>query len=674
MNFSKRIRRIPYLMEVNTRIKHLRSEINRYNHQYYVLNCSPISDAEYDALYRELVELEKKHPNLIDPHSPTQRVGAISEGFNKVKHSDRRMLSLDNMKSAEDVIHCLGTEEVVLEPKIDGASLKLFYKAGKLVQALTRGNGLEGDDVTPNARAIINVPMVLEEKVDINVVGEVYMTFTSFNKLNANLEAKGEELMANPRNAAAGAIKLLDPQQVRVRDLRFVAYGSTTEFPHIKTQIQLVDYLEILGFQSAFMLPVTQSCQSVADCFQIEDEESLALRIEQADLSRRMLDLPTDGLVFKINDLAKQRELGEGNKYPNYACAYKFAPERKPTKLLSVTLQVGRTGKITPVAELEPLLLSGTTVRRASLCNQDEIERLNVDEGDVVLVEKSAEIIPKVVGVDKKAGTSVYKLPDKCPCCGTKLEKPEGLVDTFCPNFNCKDQVLGRILHGCGKAALDIDGCGETLVEALVTNGVTKLSDVFTVNPSFLRVAARKRFEAGRAAAAKQPLWRKLHALGIDGFGQTLCQEVASRWNSLAHAFEYDEVLKLKKLLGEVVYGNVKAFCRDHADEIGELDNLIGMSSSEKASGPLKGVAFCITGDLMSGSRNDVSRRIENAGGVVKSSVTRHVNYLIQGTETGRVKKEKAEKLGVPVITEYQLYEMMGQEMPAPKNVEEKEY
>lgn len=669
-------------MEVNTRIKFLRDEIIRYNHQYYVLNCSPISDADYDALYDELVQLERKYPQLVDPHSPTQRVGAKSSatGFKKVKHADKKMLSLDNMKSAKDVIDYLGMEEVMMEPKIDGASLKLIYRAGKLAQAITRGNGMEGDDVTANARTIVNIPLVLESNVNITVVGEVYMSYSVFNELNKKLEFDGHEPLANPRNAAAGAIKLLDPKEVAARNLRFVAYGSTTEFSHINTQSQLTDYLEILGFQSVYMLPTTGSTQSVADSFLIESEQALARRVAEADLHRKMLDLPTDGLVFKINDLAKQRELGEGTKYPKYACAYKFPPERRETRLLSVTVQVGRTGKVTPVAELEAVLLSGTTVRRASLCNQDEITRLNVDVGDTVLVEKSAEIIPKVVGVAKKAAASVYKLPAACPCCGTKLQRPKGMVDWFCPNEECNDQVLGRLVHACGKSALDIDGCGEMLITELIRNGVRKLSDVFKVNPSFLKPAARKRFEAGRAAAAIQPLWRKLHALGIDGFGQTLCQEVAALWPSLSDAFyvnedeNIDNAAKFKSLVGEVVFNNIVEYCTKHADEIDALDSLIGMSSAEQSSGPLKGKAFCITGDLMSGSRNEVSRRIEDAGGVVKSSVTRHVDFLIQGTETGRVKREKAEKLGIPVITEQRLYEMMGQEMPAPKDAEEREY
>ena len=400
----------------------------------------------------------------------------------------------------------------------------------------------------------------------------------------------------------------------------------------------------------------------------------LAQRIVEADVNRKALDLPTDGLVFKLNNLAKQRELGEGTKYPNYACAFKYPPERKETKLLGVTVQVGRTGKITPVAELEPVLLGGTTVRRASLCNQDEINRLNVDVGDTVLVEKSAEIVPKLAQVVKKGGDGAYQLPDKCPCCDYKLVKPGGYVDSFCPNKDCEDRVFERLKHGCGKGALDLDGCGEMLVRELMKHGVRKLSDVFKVNPNFLKPAARKRFEEGRAACAAQPLWRKLHALGIDGFGTMLCQEVASRWTSLNDAFK--ELEALKTLVGPVVYQNIYDFCLSDVDEIDALDALIGMVAIQESDKPkpLKGKAFCITGDLMSGSRNEVSRRIEDAGGIVKSSVTRKVNFLIQGTETGRVKREAAEKLGVPVISEFQLFEMLGQTMPVPKETEEREY
>ena len=400
MNATEHFRLIPILMEANTRIKYLRAEINRYNTQYYVLDASPISDADYDKLYFELVELERKYPQLIDPNSPTQRIGAESTGFKKAKHA-KKMLSLDNMKTAADVINYLGTEEVVLEPKIDGASLKLIYRNGKLEQAITRGNGMEGDDVTANARAIMSIPLVLDKPIDIKVVGEVYMTYTVFNGLNKRLAAQDEEVMANPRNAAAGSLKLKDPKEVAARNLCFVAYDSTDDFSKF-TQFQLTEHLAILGFEVVYMLPVTQSCQTLHDCFLIENEAQLQRRIEEADIVRKMLDLPTDGLVFKLNDRQKQRELGEGNKYPKWGCAYKFPPERKETVLMGVTIQVGRTGKVTPVAELQPVSLSGTTVRRASLCNQVQINKLGIAPGCTVLVEKAAEIIPVVVKVHER--------------------------------------------------------------------------------------------------------------------------------------------------------------------------------------------------------------------------------------------------------------------------------
>lgn len=667
-------------MDAKNRISFLRTEINRLDHEYYVLSCSSVTDADYDALYRELVELERKHPSLADTHSPTQRIGGISKtGFKKVEHTDGRMLSLDNMRTAADVINYLGTEDVVMEPKVDGASVKLIYVKGRLHQALTRGIGTEGDDITANARAIANVPLVLSKPVNINVVGEVYMTYTVFNELNVQLEKAGEEPAATPRNAAAGAIKLKDPKEVAARHLRYVAYGTTTKINGIQFHSQLTDYLETLGFQSVYMLPVTASCSTVADQFKIEGEAQLARRIKEADVCRGFLDMPTDGLVFKINDLALQRELGDGTKYPNYACAFKFPAERKATILLSVDVQVGRTGRVTPVANLQPVLLGGTVVRRASLCNQAEVDRLNIDIGDSVLVEKSAEIIPKVVGVAEKNAKTTYHLPKKCPCCGTVLVQPAGFVDTYCPNKeHCADQIFERLRYSTGKLALDIDGCGDVLVGELIKHGAKKLSDVFTIDPSFLKPAARKRFIEGRAACAAKPLWRKLCALGIEGLGQTMCKEIAVTWDSLSAAFaSLDEMKKLRSLLGEVVLNSVVEYCTSSSEELDALDAQIGLTAGAadaKITGPLSGKSFCITGDLTSGSREVVARRIENAGGTFKSAMSSRVSYLVQGTETGRVKRDKAIKLGVPVISEAELYALMGQPVPAPKNTDDREY
>ena len=397
-------------MEANTRIVELREKINELNHRYYALGTkpeeqSPVSDAEYDRLYAELVALEKRHPELIDPTSPTQRVGIpVKGGLATVKHASR-MLSLKNTYAAQEVLAFVGKGVLLAqEPKIDGVSLKVIYKHGKFQQAVTRGDGVQGEDATASAKTILSLPMVLADKKTITVVGEVYMTYTVFNGLNDRLETAGEDLFANPRNAAAGSLKLKDPAEVASRHLSFVAYGCHGDLDGLVSQLAVTRRLEELGFQSVYMLPIIGfRSQTVADSFTLDSVSDLTQRIAHADELRKLLDLPTDGLVFKIDDLRVQRELGDGTKYPNHSCAFKYPPERKTTELLDITLQVGRTGKITPVAELAPVPLSGSIVRRASLMNADEIQRIGgLVIGDMVLVEKSAEIIPRVVKVHEK--------------------------------------------------------------------------------------------------------------------------------------------------------------------------------------------------------------------------------------------------------------------------------
>jgi DNA ligase (NAD+) len=641
--------------------------IRGHDHAYHVLNAPSITDAEYDKLYRELVTLEGKHPELLDPNSPTQRIGGHGfSAFAKVKHQ-RKMLSLDNAFTAAEVLKFFGQgEEVWAEPKIDGLSLKVVYKAGQLVQAITRGNGEQGDDVTDNARTIKSLPLILADPVDCEVLGEVYMSYTVFNRLNAQLEAEGGDLFANARNAAAGTLKLKNPSEVAERHLSFAAHGCNTSFQGIDTHYDLIGVLEGLGFQSTLMLPVLTSTLAVADLITLDSEQMLTGFIAKADELRKNLDLPTDGLVFKLNVLAKQQELGEGAKSPNWAVAFKYPPERKTTILKAITLQVGKTGQITPVAELEPVQLSGTVVRRASLCNQDEIARLRVNVGDEVYVEKSAEIIPKVVGVRSDASEKpYYKMPDTCPCCGSKLVREEGKVDVYCKNRDCEEQVFNRIKHATGKACLDIDGCGEVMVRELMKAGVRKLSDVFALQDlSFIKPAASKRFAEGREKAKKQSLWRKLHALGIEGMGKETCQNIAARWDSLLSAI--DELGALEKVINNApCYQAFLHFFDHESDEINRLDGLgFRLIEENQNTGKLKGKIFAITGSLMSGSRDAVIRRVEAAGGTVKANVSKLCHYLVMGADAGRNKSEKAEKYGVPVITEQQLYELMGEPMP----------
>ncbi len=652
------------MLKHNQKLKALRAKVREADYLYYVKDAAVLTDAEYDVLYQELVALEAKYPECADPNSPINRIGGLGSGFVKTKH-ERRMLSLQNTHSAQEVFDYFGAgEEIVVEPKVDGLSLKLIYVDGNLTKAVTRGNGEYGDDVTANARTIRTIPLVLPFPISIEVTGEVYMTYTTFNELNDQLEADGCEPFANVRNAASGTLKSKNPADVAARKLSFAVHGCLTEFEDTPTYYEVIEVLEGLEFRTMFTLPVLQSCPAIAGCFKLTTVADVAEIIKQADTNRKFLNLATDGLVFKINDLNKQIELGEGTKSPNWAAAFKFPPERKSTTLLGVTLQIGKTGRVTPVAELKPLLLGGTLVRRASLCNQDEINRLGVNIGDEVYVEKSAEIIPKIMGVAEKITDGAYVTPANCPCCRTVLTKQEGRVDLFCPNRDCGDQVYGRLRYATGKSALDIDGCGEMMIRELMTHGVRRLSDLFTIKDvNFLKPAAKKSLLEGREAAKKQPLWRQLNALGIDGIGQTICQDIAQRWTSLFSIF--DELDKFKDMFGEVAYSSFIDHMQRESTELNALEAAGLTFESEQAKiGKLTGKTFAITGALMSGSRDEIIRRIESHGGMVKANVSTKCQYLVVGTDGGRVKAEKSAKKNVPCITEKELYDMMGEVMP----------
>jgi DNA ligase (NAD+) len=652
---------------VKRRIIQLRRELNEHSYSYHVLNAPTVTDAEYDKLFMELVDLENHNPELRDVNSPTARVGFPSpSSFQKVKHRSK-MLSLDNAFSAADVLKFFEKGEIVaVEPKIDGFSLELTYEKGALVQAATRGDGMTGDDVTANVRTIKTVPLTLAEPLSVRIRGEVYMTFSTFNRLNMELAAEGEDLFANTRNAASGTIKLKDPTAVAKRSLNFVAYATPDEITGVDTQEKLTEWLWSMGFASVTTLPVSESVEIPPLTIEIKGKLEAEDMIERMDRYRMQLDLATDGLVLKINDLAKQRELGEGTRSPKWAVAYKFPPERKSTTLKAIALTVGRTGKITPVAELEPLSLAGTVVTYASLCNADEIGRLNCNVTDEVWVEKSAEIIPKVMGVSHKHTRHPWKMPTTCPCCDKVLVRAEGMVDYYCPNRDCDEQVFARLRHALGKACLDVDGCGDVTVKELMAHGIRSLSDFFAAPDfDFMKPAARKKILDSREKAKHATLWRKLHALSIDGFGRTVCQEVAARWNALYAMV--DDMPELEKFLRESDY---KAFIEfmsrpENEEELNRLDALgVTFENDTKSAGPLTGKFFVITGTLMSGKRDDVIRRIEEAGGTVKSSVTKTVHYLVAGDDCGRTKTEAALKNGTIVITEEQLYQLMGKPMP----------
>lgn len=667
------------------RVLKLRQELAQHDHAYYVLNSPRITDSTYDVLYQELQALEREYPELLDSTSPTQRIGGLNTGFEKVIHRTK-MLSLDNRYTAALLLASFQPgEEVLMEPKIDGLSLKLVYENGALIQAVTRGNGSQGDDVTANAKAIRSIPMLLQQPQSfldsgvmvpiprLEVTGEVYMTNSVFEALNRTLEREGDEPFANPRNAASGSLKLKNPQEVAERNLSFVVHGCNTELKGVETMDALLDFLAAAGFQTTDLLPQDDGL-TVTCVFKLGDEVALVKRLKSADLLRKRLLLQTDGLVFKVNSLSRQRDLGEGNKYPMWAFAYKFPSERKATTLLGVTLQVGKTGRITPVAELKAVNLSGTVVQRASLCNQDEIQRLDVNIGDTVLVEKSAEIIPKVVGVATKSTEGYFHIPTNCPSCQKPVTRTEGFVDYYCLNPDCHDQVFARLRYAASKQALDLQGVGEGMIRTLMLNaGVRKLSDLFALEnyDQHLKPAARKTFKAAREKALTQPFWRQLSALNIEGLGVTHCQSIEDRWPNLNSDDPKLSLLDnwdgVKTVVGESVCAAMKAWFRDDAN-VTELERLmaLGFTFATEKTGPqpLAGKVFVITGALATGQRDEVSEKIRNAGGVVKGSVTKKVHFVVQGVGGGRVKAEAAEKLRVPVITEEQLYTMLGVAMP----------
>jgi DNA ligase (NAD+) len=658
--------------------------------------------------------------------------------FAKVAHQ-RKMLSLDNAYSVEDVTSFFEhPDSGIVEPKIDGLSLTLRYQEGRLVQAITRGDGSTGDDVTDNARCISSIPLVLPYPLSIEVRGEDCMTFAVFNELNRQLAEAGDDQFANPRNAAAGSMKSKDSREVAKRRLTFIAYNTADPMEFMtdickvlkmeldRTHDNVLKYLGRIGFMTVYNYPMSQTnCLRSFFCTALKNDDEVTKALAWGEEMRQFAPFPTDGLVFKVNDLAIQSELGDGTRAPKWAVAFKFPPERKATVLKSIEVSIGRHGTLTPVAILEPVQLSGTTVQRASLCNQDEIERLRVNIGDTVLVEKSAEIIPKVMGiqfdgedyingvahpkmkykvgdiecedVDKEGVVCeefltkpIWHMPETCPCCGTKVKRDEGMVAYYCPNEACRVQVIERLKHALGKSALDWDGMGEetvtAIVEASLFNGVpqiTQLSHIIAlpgdIIAEVLKPAALKKFLTERERVKKAPLWRKLHALGIEGIGRSTAQDLANKWDSAVTmltspsdtvAAAAKEVLR--GVLGDVALDSFDSFMRKNAKEIEALEGY-GYLFEEAAErvGPLTGKVFCITGTMLSGTREWVAQLVESKGGTVKSSVSKKVDYLVSGPGGGASKSAAAQKHGTQIITEEQLYELMGEKMRTPVVIRE---
>lgn len=657
-------------MELKAQLESLRKELREHNYNYYVLDNPTISDYDFDMKLKELQTLEKKHPEFYDASSPTLRVGGeVTKNFNTVAH-EQRMYSLENSYSKEDltdwekrVQRILGSIEVefTCELKYDGASISLTYEDGKLIRAVTRGDGFQGDDVTTNIKTIRSVPLQLKgnypTKFDIR--GEIVLPFAGFVKMNKERIENGEEPYMNPRNTASGSLKLQDSALVAQRPLDCLLYGIVGQKTGIESQWQMLEKAREWGFK---VPAIAKLCKST--------DEVLAF-VEQWDVQRHDLPYETDGVVIKVNNLRQQDELGYTAKAPRWALAYKFKAEQVSTVLNEITYQVGRTGAITPVANLEPVLLAGTTVKRASLHNADQIAKLDIREGDTVFVEKGGEIIPKIIAVDftkRIANSNPTEYISECPECGTELVRQEGDAKHYCPNeYGCPTQITGRIQHFISRKAMDIDGLGSETVELLFKEGlVNNYADLYTLTKEQLmpleRMAEKsaENLVAGVAASKKIPFERVLFGLGIRYVGETVAKKLAKAYKNI-DALMVANILDLVAVdeIGERIAQSVVEFFGNYENveivnrlKAHELQFSLSEEQLLNQTDTLKGQSFVVSGVFEKVSRTELKKMIEDNGGKISSSISSKTSYVVAGDNMGPSKKTKAEGLGVPIISE----------------------
>ncbi|NJL05092.1 MAG: NAD-dependent DNA ligase LigA [Chloroflexaceae bacterium] len=665
---------------VQARLATLREQINLHNYHYYVLDAPLISDAAYDALLRELRELEAHHPELITSDSPTQRVGSVpASHFAKVQHSVP-MLSLGNALDPaelrawrERTLRLLGDVPIayVVEPKIDGLAVTLHYHAGQLVLGATRGNGEVGEDVTANLRTVRSIPLALHPQPDqpdqIEVRGEVYMRLPDFAALNARLAAAGERIAANPRNAAAGSLRQKDPSITATRPLRFFAYQIAAQAGSIQpaSQLDALHYLQRLG------LPINREVQRFTDF------EELIAYTEMWMARRETLDYEVDGLVIKVDDLRQQYELGVVGRDPRWAIALKFPAREAITRLLAITVNVGRTGVVTPNAVLEPVLLGGVTVSSATLHNADYIRNTGILIGDYVVVKRAGDVIPQVVApvLERRTGTEhVFTFPTTCPSCGTPLERDPDGVAWRCPNLsNCPAQLVRRVEHFVSRGAMDIVGMGERQAELFVELGLVQdVADLFSLTAAHLDGVegfAQKRTENLLSAldvARTRPLERLLIGLGIRYVGSTAAELLVQRYAHLDTLMQAraDELQELDGIGPVVAESIVAFFAREDNRALIEKLRAAGVRFDsdhvrEVRGDQLGGLTFVITGTLPTLSREQATALIQAHGGKVTGTVTKKTSYLVAGESAGS-KLTKAQSLGIPVLDEAGLQAMLG--------------
>lgn len=664
-------------MEILQKIQNLRAELNEHNHNYYVLDRPTISDFEFDQKLKQLQELEDQHPEFFDDNSPSQRVGgAITKNFKTVIH-DYRMYSLDNSYSKEDLLDwenriqkVLGnvTLQYTCELKYDGASISITYENGKLKRAVTRGDGFQGDDVTNNVKTIKSIPLILKgdfpERFDIR--GEIILPFEGFEKMNQELIEIGETPYSNPRNTASGSLKLQDSSEVAKRPLECLLYFIVGNNLKINSQFEGLEAARSWGFK------VPREAKLAGSILEVFDY------INYWDIHRHQLPYETDGVVIKVNSFQYQDELGFTAKAPRWAMAYKFKAEQVATKLNSISYQVGRTGSITPVANLEPVQLAGTVVKRASLHNADQIEKLDIRVGDIVFVEKGGEIIPKIIGVDFSKRNPISESTQyitHCPECTSELVRSQGEANHYCPNFyGCPPQIIGRIQHYISRKAMDIEGLGGETVALLYHNGLVKnyadLYDLKVEQILPLERMAQKSAENlinGVQKSKEVPFERVLYAIGIRYVGETVAKKLAKHYRSI-EAIQNATItdLILVDEIGEKIAHSVVEFFENQENiQIIQRLKQVGVQFeiiekyNPNATDKLLGKTFVVSGVFEKFSRDDLKKAIEDNGGKVGSSISTKTDYVVAGENMGPAKLEKANHLKIPILSETEFITML---------------
>lgn len=657
------------------KIGRLRKEINYHTHKYYVLAEPEMSDYEFDRLLDELQKLEEEHPEFITADSPTQRVGSdLTKTTNAIEHIPP-MLSLSNTYSEKELysfdqrvkngLEITDNVEYVVELKIDGVSASLHYDNGVLTKAATRGDGKVGEEITVNIRTIRSIPLTVSDTQSFRVRGEVFLPIKGFKKMNREREANDEKVFANPRNSTAGTLKLQDPQEVAKRPLDIFTYYILGDNLNIQSQMEGLNYLKQLGFKT--------NLESIL-CKNIDDVISYCHKWE---FQRDKLPYEIDGVVIKVNLLQQQQQLGSIAKSPRWATSFKFKAKQVITKLKKITWQVGRTGAITPVAELESVLLAGSTISRATLHNYGEIQRKDIREGDFVKLEKGGDVIPKIVGVDltkRLSNTKVLAIPTECPICKSQLERSENEVALYCVNKNCPAQIKGKLIHFASRTAMDIEGLGEALVNQFVDKSFLKsFVDIYNLQNHESQLKQMEGFGeksienlfASIENSKSQPFHKVLFALGIRYVGVGVARKLTSAFKTIEKLKNATlEELERVDEIGPSISNSLVQYFSDFAnlkiiDELTSKSLRFKENASKDNNQSLRGVSFVLTGSLKNMTRDEAKEKIISAGGKFVSSLSKKTDYLVAGDNAG-AKLEKAKKLGVKIISENEFSSLLG--------------